>query len=111
MKKNIISLFIGFLAGVIDIIPMIIQEANVYYCLSTLVHWIFLGLIIPNLNLKIKSWLKGGLIAVFASVPIILIIVEKEPEAVLPILFSSLVLGIMTGIIGEKAVNNISEGK
>ena len=46
MDKILIALLIGVVAGLIDVIPMIIQKMEKSANLSAFSHWVVLGLII-----------------------------------------------------------------
>jgi hypothetical protein len=102
MKKIFISMGIGVAAGIIDIIPMIIQQLNIYACLSAFAQWIILGIIINYTDFGIRAWLKGFIVAELCSVPIIIIVIEKEPVSAIPIFVLSAVLGSLVGFFGKK---------
>ncbi len=104
MKNILIALLIGGIAGVIDVIPMIIQKLDKYACLSAFTQWVVLGLIIPSVNWTIQPWLKGFIIAELAALPIIILVSAKEPKSIVPILVMSAILGIFVGIAGNKFV-------
>lgn len=104
MKKIVTALFIGAAAGVIDIIPMIIQQLNIYAISSAFVHWLVLGLVIPFVNWEIRAWAKGTIISVLSSLPIIIIIAEKEPVSIIPVMIMSIILGGLVGALGKKLV-------
>ncbi len=46
MKNLVISIGIGIIAGVIDVIPMIIQKLDKHAIVSAFIHWIVMGVII-----------------------------------------------------------------
>jgi hypothetical protein len=104
MTKFFIALFIGIIAGTIDVIPMIIQKINKYACISAFVQWIILGLIIPYVSWDIQPWLKGLIIGELAAMPIMILVFEKEPKSVIPIAIFSAILGIFIGIAGARFV-------
>jgi hypothetical protein len=47
MNNILIALFIGIVAGIIDVIPMLIKKIDKFASLSAFAHWVVLGLIIP----------------------------------------------------------------
>ena len=102
MRKVLISLFFGFVAGVIDIIPMIIQKLDLYSCLSAFVQWIVLGVIINHVEIGLKGWLKGLIIAEAAAAPIVILVSRTDLMSVLPIMIMSAILGSFIGFVGEK---------
>jgi hypothetical protein len=94
MNEILIALLIGTMAGIIDVIPMIIQKMDKYANLSAFFHWVVLGLIIPFVSWNIAPWLKGLIIAEISAIPILLIVAPKDKKAVIPILVMSAFLGI-----------------
>ena len=105
MNKIFIALIIGIIAGTIDVIPMIIQRIDKYACISAFVQWIVLGLIIPYVNWDLQPWLKGLIIAEISALPIMILILAKEPKSLIPIMVFSAILGILVGISGARFVN------
>jgi len=101
MNEILIALIIGIIAGIIDVIPMIIQKMDKYANLSAFSHWVVLGLIIPFVSWDISAWLKGLIIAEISAIPILLIVVPKDKKAVIPISIMSAILGIAVAIAGE----------
>jgi len=104
MKKIATALAIGIIAGIIDVIPMIVQGLNVYADLSAFVHWVVLGLIIPFIRWDIKPWAKGLIIAELTVLPVLIIVSENEPMSVVPMVIFSAILGVLVGIAGNKFV-------
>jgi len=100
MNEILIALLIGTIAGIIDVIPMIIQKMDKSANLSAFIHWVVLGLIIPFVSWDIAPWLKGLIIAEISAVPILLIVAPKDKKAVIPISIMSAVLGVGVGLAG-----------
>jgi hypothetical protein len=98
------AFFIGFVAGIIDAVPMIFQGLDWYASLSAFVHWVVLGLIIPFVKWNMPSWLKGLLIGELAGLPIMIIVFKAEPFSLIPIALFSAVLGVLVGITGAKFI-------
>lgn len=103
MRKIVICLIIGAIAGIIDIIPMIVRGIDLYSCASSFIHWMVAGLIIPYVSWKIKPWLKGLIIAILTALPLILLVAkDSNNEAIASIIIFSVILGIFIGIAGDK---------
>jgi hypothetical protein len=100
MNDIFIALLIGIIAGIIDIIPMIIQKLDKFACASAFVHWVILGLIIPFVDWNIQAWLTGLIIGLISSFPVILMIYKQDKKSVIPILFMSAILGFGVGLAG-----------
>ncbi len=98
MNEILIALLIGIFAGIIDVIPMIIQKMNKYANLSAFFHWVVLGLIIPFVAWDILPWLKGLIIAEISAVPILFMVAKEDMKAIIPITAMSAILGIGIGV-------------
>jgi len=105
MSKLIISLFIGLIAGIIDVIPMLIQKLDVYACLSAFVHWVVLGVLISYADFSMPSWLKGLIIALMSAIPIIILVLKDDLKNILPIIIMSAILGICIGVTTDILTN------
>lgn len=104
MKNIFIALIIGISAGIIDVVPMIIQRIDKTACISAFIQWIVLGLIIPYVNWDMQPWLKGLIIAELAALPIMVLVFAKEPKSIIPIIIFSAILGIAVGLAGARFV-------
>jgi len=102
MKKLQLSLLLGITAGIIDVIPMIIQKLTWDANISAFVFWIVMGFIIPRISLPIKSWQKGLLIAELCALPIMILVFAVDPKAIIPIAIMSAILGSLIGFLSEK---------
>lgn len=106
MMNNIfIALSIGLVAGIVDVIPMLIQKLDKFSCLSAFLHWIVLGLIIPYVDWNMAPWLKGLLIAELSAVPMMILVFPQDPKAIIPMLVFSAILGIAVGIAGHHFIH------
>ena len=104
MNDIFIALIIGIIAGVIDVIPMLIQKLNRFANLSAFTHWVILGLIIPFVSWNIDPWLKGLIIGELTAIPVILMLIQKDKKSVIPILLMSALLGIGVAIAGARFI-------
>lgn len=102
MKKITLGIILGILAGIIDLIPMLIQKLTWDANLSALSLWIVSGFLISTNNLKINSILKGIVISFLVLIPSAFIIGWNEPISLLPIAIMTLILGGLLGYLIEK---------
>lgn len=102
MSRLFISLLIGAAAGVIDVAPMIAQKLSKHACVSAFVHWVVLGVVIAYIELPLSPWLKGVVVAVISSLPIVILVSEKDPKSLVPILIMSAILGAAVGFVAFK---------
>ena len=104
MNSILIALLIGIIAGIIDVIPMIIQKLDKHASWSAFVHWIVLGLLIPFVDWNIAPWLKGLIIGEIGVLPIMILVSAEDKKALLPITIMSAILGIGVAVAGAKFI-------
>ena len=94
----------GIIAGVIDVIPMIIQNLTWDANLSAFTMWIVVGFLIATIDLKINSVIKGILIAFLVLLPSAVLIGWKEPVSLVPIAIMTTILGGLLGFSINKTL-------
>ncbi len=104
MNQYLIAIIIGLVAGLIDVIPMIIMKLEKTATLSAFVHYFALGLIIPFVGWGIAPWLKGVIISVISALPIMIIVYPTDKKAIIPMMIFSLIIGAGIGIAGAKFI-------
>lgn len=102
MRKQIIGLIFGSIAGILDVIPMIIQGLTWDANISAFAMWIVVGFLIASVDLKIKPILKGILIAFLVLLPSAILIGWKEPVSLIPITIMTLILASLLGFFINK---------
>ncbi len=105
-NKIIAGLLIGAVAGVIDLIPMLVQKLSWDANLSAFSLWVVTGFMVATSNLKLKPVLKGILIAFLCLLPNLFIIGWQEPFSLLPIIVMTLILGALVGFVFHKLVKD-----
>jgi hypothetical protein len=94
MKRNIITgTSLGAIAGIIDVIPMVIQRLTWDANISAFLMWVVIGFILSITELKMNSILKGILISYLVLLPAAILIGWKEPVSLVPILMMTTILG------------------
>lgn len=102
MRTLVVSMIIGIVAGIIDILPMIIQKMDKRSIISAFLQYFIVSIIIVNIDLPgIIWWLQGSIIAFALAIPIIIIVSEKDRKAVPIIASMSIILGALIGITGH----------
>jgi len=102
MQNIKIGLGFGVLAGVVDVIPMIIQGLSWDANLSAFAFWVIVGLAIATTNIKLKGALKGIAISLTLMIPLAIVIGAQDPFVLIPILIMNLILGSALGLLIEK---------
>lgn len=104
MNDILIALTIGIIAGIIDVIPMIIKKLDKFSNLSAFSHWVILGLIIPFVDWNVEPWVKGLILGVLSAIPIMIMVYPKDKKALIPMIIFSAILGIGVAIAGAKFI-------
>jgi hypothetical protein len=102
MDTLLLSVVIGIVAGIIDIIPMIIQKLDKRAIISAFLQYFFVSIIIVNIDLPhIVWWLQGWLISVALTLPVVFIVSAQDKKAVPIILTMAAILGTLIGMAGH----------
>jgi hypothetical protein len=101
MKEILITMFIGIIAGIIDILPMIKMKLDKYSIASAFVHYLVAAFIIINLEIfSIPWWLKGSIISLALAIPVIINEAKHNKKSIAPMTVTSIILGALIGIAG-----------
>lgn len=103
-RKIFLGIALGIVAGIIDIIPMLIQKLPIYATLSAFSMWVVLGFVINTSALKINGALKGVLLSVLVILPTAILIAQTEPVSLIPIGIMTVILGTLLGFVSDKIV-------
>jgi len=103
MKKSIIiGILLGVAAGIIDLIPMIIQDLSWNANLSAFSMWVVIGFLVSITSLKINSIVKAILIAFLVLLPNLFIIGVGNLFSLIPIVLMTLILSSLMGFAYKK---------
>lgn len=97
MKRIKIGILSGIIAGIFDVIPMIVQNLTWDADISAFAMWIVVGFFIATIDLKINAIIKGMLIAFLVLLPTGVLIGWKEPFSLIPITIMTTILGGLLG--------------
>jgi hypothetical protein len=101
-RKIMIGILLGVAAGMIDIVPMIIQKLPIYAILSAFSMWVVLGFLINTSALKMNGALKGLLLSFLVILPTAILIAQTEPVSLIPIGIMTVILGALLGYASDK---------
>jgi CHASE2 domain-containing sensor protein len=104
MKANKIryGIGIGIIAGILDVIPMILQKLTWDANLSAFSMWVIIGFILAISELKLNGIFKGIMISFLILLPSAILIGWKEPISLVPISVMTLILGSLLGYFIDK---------
>jgi len=106
VEKLVKALLLGTAAGILDVIPMLLQGLSWQANLSAFLHWLALGVIITFAKFPFAGWLSGLIIGTLTGIPIAVLTTATDATAWLPILASSVILGTTLGFMSEKLIQN-----
>ena len=102
MGEILLTLLVGIVVGVIDILPMIKMKLDRYAISSAFTFYFLMPFVIFNLELFNNLWwIKGGVITLALSIPTIIIVSKADKKSVLPISIMAITLGTIIGITGR----------
>ena len=92
----VLTLVIGIVAGVIDVLPMIKMKVDKYSCISAFVYYLIVPKWFGNL-----WWLRGGIVAILMAIPVIILVAKEDKKSPLAMTIMSIVLGSIIGVVGH----------
>ena len=104
MKKNIIILTIGLVAGILDLIPLIFVQAPLFNMLSIVAFWVSATIFIANTMLLKNYILNGLIIAIILMLPMALAVSASNPKDFMPMMFMAIILGPLVGLSTNKFI-------
>ena len=103
MRKKIFFGFIfGIIAGIIDVIPMVIQKLSIDANISAFLFWVVSGFLISTSELKILPALKGIIISIMVLIPAAILVGWQDPNSLIPMSIMAIILGSLLGFMIEK---------
>jgi hypothetical protein len=102
MNKLLTALLIGAGAGLLDTIPMLLRKASWPEIAVPFTHWLMLGVLIAYVQMPLHPALKGSIVALMTTVPILITYSQTKPSAVMPIFLISIALGATVGWLTQR---------
>ena len=107
MKKVMVGITLGGVAGVIDVVPMLIQKLTWDANLGAFSMWVICGFFISTTELRINPIIKGVLISMLILTPSAFIIGWQEPTSLIPIFAMTVILGGLLGFTLSKLIKGM----
>lgn len=102
MKELLLTLLIGIVAGIIDILPMLKMKLDKFSIFSAFAHYLIASFIIFSTDLfGMAWWLKGGAITLLLAIPVMILVAKEDKKSVVPMAVMSVVLGTLIGTAGH----------
>lgn len=99
----LLTLLIGIVAGVIDVLPMIKMKVDKYSTLSAFVYYLIVPFVIFGINWFGDDlwWLRGGVVAVLMAIPVMILVAKEDKKSPTAMTVMSIVLGSLIGVVGH----------
>ena len=98
----VLTLLIGIVAGVIDVLPMIKMKVDKYSCISAFVYYLIVPFIIFEVKWFGNLWLlRGGIVTILMAIPVIILVAKEDKKSPLAMTIMSIVLGSIIGVVGH----------
>ena len=97
LKKASFIILIGFVAGLLDLIPLILAAAPVFNMVSVVVFWIVTATMIHLAKMVQKPFLNGLLISTLLMIPLALAVAATNPKDLIPMMLMAVILGPCVG--------------
>lgn len=99
MKKIFIGILFGVAAGIIDVIPMVIQKLTWDANISAFLMWVVIGLFVSLYKFRIPVFAGSIVTAFLVLLPSAVIIGYKEPFSLIPIAGMTLIISFLLGLV------------
>jgi hypothetical protein len=102
VKTFLLTLLVGAVFGVIDVLPMIKMKLDKHSIVSAYVFYLIAPFIIYNTSLfGMPWWLSGGVITLLLALPVVILVAKNGLKTAMPIAMMSVVLGTLIGVVGH----------
>lgn len=97
-----LTLLIGIIAGVIDVVPMIKMKVDKYSTLSAFVYYLIVPFVIFGINwFENMWWLRGGVVSILMAIPVIILVSKEDKKSPIAMTIMSIILGSVIGVVGH----------
>lgn len=102
MDKLLFSIIVGFIIGIVDIVPMIVKKLPKYSTIASFFHYFFVTIVIINIELPyIPWWLEGGILGFVLMVPMLIHVGHEDKKPLPVIAINAIILGSIAGFISH----------
>jgi len=101
-RKLIVSMIIGLIAGVIDLIPLVMVRVPLLNMVSILTFWIVTSYFVAHVSLFKNALLNGLVMSTINMLPLVIIIYTINPKDFFPMLSMALILGPLVGFLNNR---------
>lgn len=100
MDKLFLSILLGLIIGIVDIIPMIIKKLPRYSTIAAFVHYFIATIIIVNIDIPLFPWwLEGGILGLALMLPMLIHVGHADKKPLPIIAMNAIILGSIAEIL------------
>ena len=102
------TIFVGFVIGAIDALPMLLKKMDKASGLSAFVQYVIVTFIVFNTTLPqlgINEFLVGPVVSFLMALPVVVLIAKEERKAVPIVLVNAVVLGLLISVVRHFSVS------
>jgi hypothetical protein len=97
MKKTLLGILLGAVAGIIDVIPMVFMKLTWDANISAFAMWVIIGYFLSSIDSKLHPILKGIVVSFLVLLPSAILIGWNDPKSLIPIIVMTTILGSLLG--------------
>lgn len=98
----LLTLLIGIVVGIVDILPMIKMKVDKYSILSAFVYYLIVPFVIFGIDwFGSIWWLRGGVVSILMAIPVIILVAKEDKKSPIAMTIMSIILGSIIGVVGH----------
>lgn len=102
MDKLFLSILLGLIIAIIDVIPMIIMKLPKYSTVSAFIHYFVATIVIVNIDIpQLPWWLEGGVLGFALMLPMLIHVGHSDKKALPVISANAIILGSVAEIVSH----------
>lgn len=102
IKRLTIAVLIGLIAGLIDLVPLVLVEAPLINMMSILLFWLITSYFVSNVTIIKNSLLNGLVLSTLNMLLMVVVIYTINPKDFLPLLSMAITLGPLVGFLNGR---------
>lgn len=110
MKDAWVVFSVGLVAGLLDLIPLVMVGAPWLNMVAIVVFWLVAVLFMAKTTLFANAWLNGLVVAVLIMLPLVLTVYTVNPKDFLPMLSMAVILGPLAGAAVRRGLRQATAG-
>ena len=100
MDRLSLSILLGVIIGIIDIVPMVIKKLPKYSTIAAFIHYFIVTIVIVNIDIPLLPWwLKGGVLGLALMLPMLIHVGHTDKKPIPIITINAIILGSVAEIV------------